>query len=406
MSLYFHNLYPAQVSVCVVLYDATCPQIPWRKAGWWNIDYGQTAEIWQGTLQTSQLSTNWYFFAGATDGAYWAGNPQVLVTDAVFDQCVVDNTGDTIQVGLRNVNIDGYDSYTVTLVGDSPWPTFRQNVERTGLSGVDTSGNAGQPRWVFNTQELVIFPSPVIGVDGAIYIRGTATLYTLNPDGTLRWTFPYQEGEGGPGSPTIGTDGAIYFTDHELYALNPDGTLRWSFPDPQNPPFGMASSPAIAADGTIYVGSAMGNMYALNPDGTVRWTFATDGEATFSPAIGTDGGIYIAAASHLYAVNPDGTLRWGYDLVSSYPNGYCIPAIGPDGAIYASGNTPAADAVFYAINADGTPRWNFVFAGSFYCTAAAIGGDGTDLCRRGQRSLRLQPRWHSAVELRDQRRWP
>ena len=37
------------------------------------------------------------------------------------------------------------------------------------------------------------------------------------------------------------------------------------------------SSPAVGADGTIYVGSFDDNVYALNPDSTLEWEFATGG---------------------------------------------------------------------------------------------------------------------------------
>jgi hypothetical protein len=43
----------------------------------------------------------------------------------------------------------------------------------------------------------------------------------------------------------------------------PPGTELWEF-ETSN---GILSSPAIAADGTIYIGSDDGNLYAINPDG-------------------------------------------------------------------------------------------------------------------------------------------
>jgi large repetitive protein len=375
MSLFFRNLYPSTVSVCVVFYDTTCPETPWRKAGWWNIAYGETDEIWNGTLQTSQLSVNWYFFASASDGAYWAGNPQVLVTDAAFDQCVSDNTGDTIQVGLRDVNINGYANFTVTLVGDSPWPMYHQNPARTGLSEVDTSGNAGQMLWTYNTNEEVVIPSPAIGVDGAIFIRGDQVIHAINPDGTSRWTFPYVSHEGVQGSPTVGFDGAIYVSGENLYAINPDGTLRWTF-NTTNPQVDILSSPAIGSDGTIYTGSLAGNLYALNPDGSVRWTFDTGGESTYSPAIGPDGTIYVGGASHVYAVNSDGSLKWVIDNVSTG-----VPMVGPDGSVY------AANGALVAINPDGTLKWSVSGSYSIPC----LGPDGTIYAGNGGSLDALNP---------------
>jgi len=43
------------------------------------------------------------------------------------------------------------------------------------------------------------------------------------------------------------------------------------------------SSPALEADGTVYVGSHDLYLYAVNPGGTLRWRFRTDGSVPSSP---------------------------------------------------------------------------------------------------------------------------
>ena len=66
----------------------------------------------------------------------------------------------------------------------------------------------------------------------------------------------------------------------------------------------MNSSPAVGADGTIYVGSDDDNLYALNPNGTLKWKFST-GNWGVSPAVGTDGTLYFGSLDYnLYAVGP------------------------------------------------------------------------------------------------------
>jgi len=63
------------------------------------------------------------------------------------------------------------------------------------------------------------------------------------------------------------------------------------------------SSPAIGADGTIYVGSYDNKLYAINPDGTLKWAFETENYVHSSPAIGGDGTIYVGSDDkHLYAI--------------------------------------------------------------------------------------------------------
>jgi hypothetical protein len=60
-------------------------------------------------------------------------------------------------------------------------------------------------------------------------------------------------------------------------------------------------SPAIGADGTIYVGSSGNNFYAINPDGTEKWHLSIS-DSSSSPAIGADGTIYVGTWDDLYAI--------------------------------------------------------------------------------------------------------
>lgn len=65
------------------------------------------------------------------------------------------------------------------------------------------------------------------------------------------------------------------------------------------------TTPAIGADGTIYMGSAESdNFYAVNPDGTQKWAFQAGGIIDSSPAIGEDGTVYVVSSDrNLYAIN-------------------------------------------------------------------------------------------------------
>jgi len=139
------------------------------------------------------------------------------------------------------------------------------------------------------------------------------------------------------------------------------------------------SSPAIWTDGTIYVGSRY-QLFAINLDGTEKWTFATGGLVHSSPAISTDGTIYVGSADfNLYAINTDGTEKWNFttgNVISS------SPAIGSDGTIYAGSD----DFNLYAINPDGTEKWNFT-TDAEVTSSPAIWTDGTIYV--GSRDYRL-----------------
>lgn len=125
-----------------------------------------------------------------------------------------------------------------------------------------------------------------------------------------KWSFA--AGDIRPSTPAIANDGTIYVgsDDDSFYAVNPDGSLKWSFATGGN----IRNSPSIAADGTIYIGSDDDNLYALNPDGSMKWSFNTGGNVNItSNAIGADGTIYTGGSADIvFALNPDGTEKWRY----------------------------------------------------------------------------------------------
>jgi hypothetical protein len=187
----------------------------------------------------------------------------------------------------------------------------------------------------------------------------------------LKWSFA----TGGPvdSSPAIGADGTIYVGswDRNLYAINPDGSQKWSFTTGGQVMF----SPAIGADGTIYVGSSDPKLYAINPDGSQKWSFTTGGLLTggspcTSLAIAADRTVYAASVGgKLYAINPDGSLRWSFATEGAI---FSSPAIGADGTIYVG----SEDNNLYAINPDGSQKWSFA-TGAQVESSPAIGADGT-----------------------------
>jgi outer membrane protein assembly factor BamB len=67
------------------------------------------------------------------------------------------------------------------------------------------------------------------------------------------------------------------------------------------------SSPAIASDGTVYVGSYDDKLYAINgKTGDKLWEFETRYRVFSSPAIGSDGTVYGGSEDNkLYAIKTD-----------------------------------------------------------------------------------------------------
>jgi len=246
----------------------------------------------------------------------------------------------------------------------------------------------GMKKWDFTTGGNIT-SSPAIGSDGTIYIDSeNGKLYALFPNGTMKWDFT--TGRIGFSSPAISSDGTIYVSSWDngkLYALYPNGTKKWDISTPNM----TYSYPAIGSDDIIYVGSFVssyvgpadqfpdGIQYALYPNGTIKWDLAIKGGAYSSPAIGSDGTIYVgygydntnSPVGKLYALNPNGTKKWAFDT-GSYTGS--SPSIGSDGTIYIGSGYPTESV--YAISPNGTKKWNFA-TGGVVISSPAIGSDGT-----------------------------
>jgi outer membrane protein assembly factor BamB len=355
-------------------------------------------------------------------------------------------------------------SYDVPVQPRSPWPEMRRDSRNTGASPIRARYRGDRP-WSFRTARG-IFSTPVIGGDGTIYV-GSADhyFYALRSDGRLLWRFrtggiidaaaaiarpakklrssPITIGSGDErlyrlrtdphlprrrrivwafaptlppvggqvvswweGNVAIGPGGTIYAgnTGGAAYAINPDGTLRWATPRRQSvwttPAFGqgtevgdsfwgsvdlfafsldengrqrwqaftlgyVVSSPALGSDGTVYVGSFDHKLYALDPDtGRIRWTFLTDAHIYSSPALaagpnGETKAIYVGSADgSVYAVDPTGRLLWRYDTGDPVRSS---PVLGrkPRGSgqlVYVG----SSNGKLYALDAaTGKRRWSF-----------------------------------------------
>jgi outer membrane protein assembly factor BamB len=195
----------------------------------------------------------------------------------------------------------------------------------------------GMEKWRYQTDYYIV-SDPAIGDDGTIYIgSGDNYLYAMHPDGTLRWRF--KTGDWVKSHPSIAEDGTIYISswDDYLYALYPNGTLKWDYEDC----YGGCSSASIDKDGIIYV-AGDNKLLAIYQDGTNKWEFdlgSDRGIGHSSPAISADGTIYIGVhigqtyGGEIIAVNSDGTERWRSDRIADEWV-ESSPCIGKDGTVY------------------------------------------------------------------------
>merc|ERR1711871_1195969 len=77
-------------------------------------------------------------------------------------------------------------------------------------------------------------------------------------------------------------------------------TLKWSV----STGGGISSSPAIDANGIVYVGSSVNKLYAIHgSNGSEKWSFTTGGDIFSSPAIDAEGVVYVGSWDNkLYAI--------------------------------------------------------------------------------------------------------
>ena len=139
--------------------------------------------------------------------------------------------------------------------------------------------------------------SPAIGSDGTVYVgSGDKKLYAINgKTGVKLWEF---ETGGIMWTPPPPSALMARFTsghmDKKLYAINgKTGVKLWEFETGRF----VDSSPAIGSDGTVYVGSWDKKLYAINgKTGVKLWEFETGGSfVESSPAIGSDGTVYVGS---------------------------------------------------------------------------------------------------------------
>jgi outer membrane protein assembly factor BamB len=197
--------------------------------------------------------------------------------------------------------------------------------------------------------------------------------------GTKLWAF--QTGGKVISSPALGADGTIYVgsDDYNLYALSPTGAKRWSFAASDV----IEAAPVVAPDGTIYVGSYDGTLYALGPDGTERWQFPTGNKIMAPAALAVDGTVYIVSADgNLYALSPNGSQKWTFKTgtFGSPVSSFGAPSVGLDGTVYVASSQflGTSSLRLNALNPDGTVRWSFRNPSLLeLVTSPVIGSDGT-----------------------------
>lgn len=245
-------------------------------------------------------------------------------------------------------------------------------------------GCPGQPAKVEeNKKELLwevklgqnIYTCPAIDQAGNIYatISGNSSfsdisggkLAAVTSTGKVKWTFNTMCDIAS--SPALAKDGTVLFgcRDKRLHAVSPEGGEKWSFKTGG----WVDASPAIGTDETVYFGSWDRNFYAVTPDGKQKWKFAAGGPVESSAAIGAHGTIYFGSHDkNFYALNPDGTVKWKFATLGVVVSS---PAINEKGNIYFT----SIDGRLYALDEDGKELWH-LWTGGVGESSPVLDGEG------------------------------
>jgi outer membrane protein assembly factor BamB len=317
--------------------------------------------------------------------------------------------------------------YVVT----DPSPRGSTDIVRSGVLALDQA--TGAMKWELTTGPGSDFTEDAkgpaaVGPDGTVYVSFADCLVALNgATGAVKWKFArYPDQSETPVSecglkarssrapnlggfsdgPTVGANGVIYVPSGEGYllAVIPPGAilparLKWSF---QTAPANLQarcdrdlrSMPAIADDGSIYVGGddpdgkiwkinpANGNNDALiqiDPAATPTKDCNSTADTNSTPAIDqARGHVYIASDDgHLHAFNLALSQHLWSASTGSASTGTpedSLPAINPSDGTVVIGS---GDNTVYAVRSTGAVKWSTTpCPGKVVDSSAAISGNG------------------------------
>lgn len=202
-----------------------------------------------------------------------------------------------------------------------------------------------------------IYASPLITEELVVLGSDADRVVALSAKtGKTRWSIDV-DGEGDTGA-ALGAGGSIILAAGKvIYGFRTNGGVLFRFTAKKK----VFASPAVAADGTIYVGSQDDHLYAISPAGALLWRRDLGADIDCAAAIGDGGSIYVGTdGGQVIALDAKGLVRWRA-AVSGYVRGGLT--LTRDGAVLAGTYGPAPRVVALD-EATGAERWSFRIQGT------------------------------------------
>ena len=136
-------------------------------------------------------------------------------------------------------------------------------------------------------------PYKVAGTLAALSIATGALKWTVNlPSATFPTGWVPLCSDYGNAAPAVATDGTVYVGNGDgLRAfVGSTGMQKWFFPSAN-----VSSAPAIGGDGTVFFGCSDGSFYAVNSDGSLRYKKVAAAPVSAAPAIADDGTVFFTS---------------------------------------------------------------------------------------------------------------
>ncbi len=262
------------------------------------------------------ISEDGTIYFGSTTNIFYAINPngsvrwRLKLEGPVRYSANIGSDG-TIYVAAQDCNL-----YAVTPAGKLKWKTFLGKLPGNGpaiatdgtiyvvagelLKGVKPDGTL---QLEFNCADMGLLNGLMVEGKELIYVTALEKPFIRAISNTpgIRWEQTFNPSFKGSNMPAMGEDGAIYFSTAEgggVVALNRNGTERWLFSLS-----GAKNLTELVVDDSnyVYIVNDKLGLTSLSAAGQLRWSLPAV-KCAFSPAIGADGTIYVASDRKLYAV--------------------------------------------------------------------------------------------------------